>query len=95
MGLQECKKIYDKLDPQLKEKAVNFLNKTFSEFEKNTFREWIKKDPEDWFAKSRWHFEEGMKIRNLLRENRFGEKYFCIQNLDDIYVELIEDAIKI
>ena len=41
------------------------------------------------------HFHWGMVIRNLLREKGFGEEYFGVDNLDDIYVSLVEEALKL
>lgn len=40
-----------------------------------------------------YHFFWGMNVRNLLRTKGFGEEYFKIDNLDDIYVPLIEEAL--
>jgi len=92
MGLPECKIIYNALSEIKKKKAIKFLKKEISQELKIGLKLLIKKDPENWFTK--YHFEWGMAIRNLLRRKGFGEKYFGINNLDDIYVELIEDAIK-
>lgn len=90
MGLKECKKIYNKITMDKKIPAIEFLKNNLREKEK--IRKEIKKNPETWFAP--YHFHWGMFIRNLLRNNKFGEKYFEIGNLDDIYVELVEDALK-
>jgi hypothetical protein len=48
-------------------------------------------DPEGWYTE--FHFGWGMAVRNLLREKNFGEDYFHVHNLDDIYVALIEEAL--
>ena len=50
-------------------------------------------DPEGWSVP--YHFFWGMGVRNLLREKGFGEEYFHIHNLDDIYVALVEEALKL
>ena len=39
------------------------------------------------------HFREGMQIRNWLRENAEFTKTTSSIDLDDCYVEIIEDAI--
>lgn len=39
------------------------------------------------------HFGFGMAVRNLLRKEGFGEDYFGIENLDDVYVPLLEMAV--
>lgn len=45
----------------------------------------------DWPAA--YHFGWGMGMRNALRRNGFGEREFGIQNLDNIYIELVEEAV--
>lgn len=40
------------------------------------------------------HFTFGMSIRNWLRNNGFGEVQMKVHNLDDIYINLLEDAVK-
>jgi hypothetical protein len=40
-----------------------------------------------------YHFNWGMEIRNLLRRGRYGEDEFAIENLDNIYAELVEEAV--
>jgi len=92
MGLPENKLVYDFVLTSKKEAAKKFLFELISEKNKKKIRREIKKDPISWFAK--YHFHWGMAIRNKLRENGFGEEYFMIKNLDDIYVELVEDAVK-
>lgn len=49
------------------------------------------KSPDEWWVGH--HFFWGMGMRNLLRENGYGEKELEIGNLDDCYIELIENAI--
>ena len=51
----------------------------------------IAADPEHWVAP--YHFFWGMAIRNALRQAGFGEDYWPIWNLDDIYVPLVERAV--
>lgn len=45
-----------------------------------------------WYAP--YHFGWGMAVRNKLRDAGFGEKEFGVGNLDNIYVKLVEDAMK-
>ena len=92
MGLPENKLVYDFLPISKKEVVKKFLFELISEKDKRKICKEYKKDPVGWFAP--YHFHWGMMIRNELRKNGFGEEYFFIKNLDDIYVELIEDAIK-
>lgn len=92
MGLKSCKIIYDALPDDKKQVAIRLLKKYISAKETRLIRTEIKKAPVHWFAK--YHFYWGMYIRNVLRDNGMGEKYFGIKNLDDIYVELVEGAVK-
>jgi len=75
------------------EPAVTYLREKvikLSDFAK--IREAIDADPDNWVAP--YHFFFGMAVRNALRDGGFGEDYFPIWNLDDIYVPLIERAVK-
>jgi hypothetical protein len=92
MGLKECRIIYNALSQEKKNKVIKFLRKIIPDDDKLKIRQLIHEAPEGWFAF--YHHGWGTAIRNALRHKRFGEKYFGINNLDDIYVELVEDAIK-
>jgi len=39
-----------------------------------------------------YHFTWGMTVRNLLRENGFGEREMGVENLDDFYIGIGEKA---
>ena len=52
--------------------------------------EMIKENNQEWWLGL--HFGWGMTMRNLLRENGYGEKDLGIGNLDDYYVGWIEQA---
>jgi hypothetical protein len=41
-----------------------------------------------------FHFIGGMRVRNALRQADMGEEFFGVDNLDDIYVPLIEIAVE-
>ena len=48
-------------------------------------------------AESWWvahHFASGMQVRNHLRENGFDEAELGIKNLDNVYVHLLEEAVR-
>lgn len=92
MGLPNCKIIYDALSKGKKDCAIECLKGWLESGTKRKLREMIKKAPSNWFAEH--HFFFGMAIRNHLRQSGFGESYFGINNLDDIYVELLEEAVK-
>lgn len=91
MGLEICLTIYTALKPEKKIPAILLLRQKISEQDKQEICKSYEKDPKGWFA---WHHHGwGTGIRNLLRENNLGEDHFGICNLDDIYVELVEDAV--
>jgi hypothetical protein len=92
MGLTECRIIYNALSEEKKYPAIDCLKNHISKELKIGLRILIERDPEGWFAM--YHHGWGTAIRNVLRQKGFGEEYFNINNLDDIYVELVEDAVK-
>lgn len=52
-------------------------------------RQW-REDPRGWWAPH--HFQAGTALRNRLREAGYGEGELGVTNLDNVYVELIEEA---
>ncbi len=72
--------------------AVVFLRKWIPHDTKREIREGLKRDRDFIIAGGR-HFTWGMQVRNELRRNGFGEKNFEIDNMDNIYVELIREAL--
>ena len=63
-------------------------DKTMADF----IRVEIAADPKGWIAP--YHFFWGMTTRNALRQKGFGEQEFGIINLDNVYVTLIEEAVR-
>jgi hypothetical protein len=51
------------------------------------------KDSLNWWKRGHFHF--GLAVRNQLRRTGFDAKYFGVENLDDIYVYLVEDALQL
>lgn len=90
MGLKVNQKLYNSISDQKKKLAIEFLRCYLKD--KEIIKMAIQIDPECWFAP--YHFNWGMAIRNGLRCEGFGESYFEIDNLDDIYVELVEETVK-
>lgn len=87
---EECVQMFKDLTPEVKAPALAMLAD-----ELKTVVPEIKKayaaDPDGWYVG--YHFGWGMAVRNLLREKGFGEEYFKIHNLDDIYVALVVEAL--
>ncbi len=93
MGLPECKAVYKSINEEKRIAAVKFLMahpSIASNYEH--IKKAIELDKKSWFAD--YHFHWGMAIRNILRDNGFGEKEIGAKNLDDVYVDLVEDAIE-
>jgi len=74
--------------PKTLDGAIVFLNNWLSQ--QDWLNLYIKENPTKWYVMH--HFSWGMAMRNLLRENGYGEQELGIGNLDDYYVALIEQA---
>ena len=85
----ECVALYKVLTPELKAPALEMLRQELASV-KDQIRAAYTAAPTDWYVA--YHFGWGIAVRNLLREKGFGEDYFKIHNLDDIYVPLVEEA---
>jgi hypothetical protein len=83
---------YNSIPDSKKAPALEMLRKEITPEDQDKMRQEIALTPEDWYVP--YHFWFGMAIRNLLREKGFGEKYWGIWNLDDIYVWLLEEAVR-
>jgi hypothetical protein len=86
----ECVQMYAALTPEVKAPALEMLRTELAPVVKE-IRAAFTAAPKDWYVG--YHFGWGMAVRNLLREKGFGEEYFKIHNLDDIYVALVEEAL--
>lgn len=89
MGLSQLKAAYDAIPAEKKAPAIAMLKAKL--VDQSEIKAAIAEDPEGWFAP--YHFYWGMAVRNLLRTEGYGEDYWPVGNLDDIYVELVEDAV--
>jgi hypothetical protein len=83
---------YTNLPESKKTPAIEMLRNTIRKEDQDKMRQEIAKDPENWYVP--YHFFFGMAVRNSLRDKGFGEDYWPIWNLDDIYVYLLKDAVK-
>ncbi len=87
-----ARRFYDQLPAEKKNPAIDLLSKDIeSTDERPLLREMVNDGP-DWYVMQ--HFHGGMAVRNRLRAKGFGEDYWPIWNLDDIYIFLLEDAIR-
>lgn len=71
-------------------RAVTFLRGLLGEDGRARVRKRMRTSPGTWWMDI--HFGAGMATRNRLRDAGFGEKRFDIDNLDNIYVALLEEA---
>lgn len=78
-------------DPETWERIVEFLAELFGTEGIEKLRGMIEADDEWWAG---IHFAGGMDIRNRLRDNGFDEAELGIANLDNVYVELLEEVAK-
>ncbi len=88
--LEECRALYLALPREQKEPALAFLRERLCR-EAEEIRRCQRANPETWWAAG--HIRWGMAVRNALRTAGFDETYFQILNLDDIYIQLIEEAL--
>ena len=87
---KECLEMYKNISQEIKKPVIEMLkNQLIPDMKEIKKLMLLKK--EDWWIG--YHFGWGMGIRNLLREKGFGEEYFGIHNLDDIYINLVEEAV--
>ncbi len=87
---EECLAMYAALSEELKLPALRML-RADQEGERAQILASIAADPEGWYGP--YHFSRGMGIRNLLRQRGFGEEYFGVHNLDDIYIPLVTESL--
>jgi hypothetical protein len=80
------------MEPVLRDKMLACLQQAIPPEDKELIRAAIAKDPYTWW--SLYHHGWGTAIRNLLRNHGFGEKETGIENLDDVYIQLVELAVK-
>jgi hypothetical protein len=93
MGLAEHHRLmYARFSQARKDPAIAALREGLPEPTKIQIREAVKDDPWDWFLP--YHFHWGMDVRNLLRQKGFGEDYWPVASLDNIYVLLVEEAVR-
>lgn len=72
------------------EKSVSYLKSVFTESIIEDIVRYHKSNPDSWWAEH--HFDWGMRIRNLLRDNVCLDNILPSGNWDDYYVQMIELA---
>lgn len=81
-------------------KMVTLFRKKLKEEDLKFFKKIIKDNPDGEWASTLsastptpFHFGGGMAVRNFFRTEGFGEKELGIDNLDNVYVSIIEQAV--
>lgn len=72
------------------DRAVEFLSHYIPQKQIEQIRKMHARDPGGWYIPH--HLFWGMHIRNKLRSVGYGENDFAIENLDHIYIPLVEEA---
>lgn len=81
---------YQELSSTIKAPALKMLSKELAPEREQIEKAFIT-DQNGWWVP--YHFYWGMSVRNTLRTKGFDEEYFKIDNLDDFYVPLVEEAL--
>lgn len=85
-------RVLREMNNEVRQRAVEFLHKDFGGAVRAQIRYDIKCYPQNWWVSK--HFTWGMAVRNHLRTHGFGEKEMDVENLDDYYISIVEDAVR-
>ena len=88
----ECALMYSEIPQEQKDAAIKVFRESDYVQSFPEIRNSIAGDPDHWNIP--YHSFWGMGVRNFFREEGFGEEYFGVCNLDDIYTALIEEAVR-
>jgi len=83
---------YAAIPVSLKEPALSLLASLLEPVSPEIRADYAK-DPINWWKHGHFHF--GLAVRNQLRRKGYDADYFGVSNLDDIYVFLVEEALKL
>lgn len=82
---------YTALDPDLRKEAAASVKALLSEKESVSLRNAIKTDPESWWTG--FHFIQGARLRTELEVAGFTAERFGVDSLDDIWMDILYDAV--
>lgn len=89
----ERRAMYAAIPDHLKAPALAVLAEIPADVEQD-IKTAFTKNPDHWWRTPDFRLW-GMAVRNLLRSRGFDSDHFHIHNLDDIYISLVEDALKL
>jgi len=88
----ERREAYNVIPPEVKAPALSLLAELLEPVAAEIRNDYAA-DAENWWKHGHFHF--GLAVRNQLRRKGYDADYFGIANLDDIYVFLVEEALKL
>jgi hypothetical protein len=81
---------YTAIHPEIKEPALRLLASLLEPVAPEIRADYAK-DPQNWWKWGHFHF--GLAVRNQLRRKGYDASYFGVSDLDDIYVQLVEESL--
>jgi len=92
VAILESREVYDTIPGSIKDAALALLTSLLEPVSPEIRADYAK-DPINWWKQGHFHF--GLAVRNQLRRKGYDAAYFGVSNLDDIYVFLVEEALKL
>ncbi len=87
-------RVYAELSPEIRARGVAILKEVIDEHDKEFVRQAIVQYGKcHWVHKLMAHFGWGMWIRNQLRDHGLKDDMVPTNNLDDYYVQMVEEAV--
>jgi len=88
----ELQKLYNSVEVPKLEKCIQYLREKTNPSDQKLIEDYYNQYGKFWYTQNHFHFGAGMWFRNHIRRGGFDETYFCIANLDDLYIKLLENA---
>ena len=92
VAILESREVYDTIPGSITDAALALLTSLLEPVSPEIRADYAK-DPINWWKQGHFHF--GLAVRNQLRRKGYDAAYFGVSNLDDIYVFLVEEALKL
>ncbi len=89
---EERREAYNAIPSEIKAPALSLLADLLEPVAADIRKDYAE-DSLNWRKHGHFHF--GLAVRNQLRRKGFDAEYFGVANLDDIYVFLVEEALKL
>jgi hypothetical protein len=79
------------MNQEKRAECINWIKTSFPMRMKREIKEAMNREPDRWWIGA--HFGWGMWCRNQMRSHGYGEQEMGVDNLDDYYVDMVEEAI--